>query len=53
MMLEIVDGTCQTILIPTRVSLRSQEYSSLVVIDAMDRPTLPGEVHADFRTNEA
>jgi len=48
-----LDLAGQTCLVPARVSLRTKKYSALVVVNAVNRATLPGEKKSYFRTNEA
>ena len=47
--LEVLD---EPVLIPAGVTLRTEEDRALVVIDAMNRVALSGEINANFRANK-
>ena len=48
-----LDLAGQACLVPSRISLRTEEDRSLVVVHPVNLAPLPGEKKSDFRTNEA
>ena len=43
----------QALLVPTGITLRTEEHGALVVVNAMDLPAEAGEVQADFRAYQS
>ena len=43
----------EAVLVPTRVTLRTEKHGALVVVHAMDGVALSGEIDADLRADEA
>ena len=42
------DRVSESLLIPPRVALLAEEYSTLIVVNAMDLPPFAGKVDANF-----
>ena len=50
---EVFDQLGETLLVPARVPLRTEENGALVVVDPVDFPSEIGEVETNFRADEA
>lgn len=51
--METFEGSFESLLIPSGVTLRSEKYGALVVVDTVDLPSEFGIVDADLRSDKS